>query len=48
MKNVICIAAIVMSLFGSATLAVAQPDKGVVTGSELNAAAHANGGYYTR
>jgi hypothetical protein len=50
MKNVMCIIAIVMSLVGSANLAMAQshPDGGVVTGSEANRAAHANGGEYTQ
>ena len=48
MKNIMYVAAIVVSLIGSASLAAAQPDKGVTTGSESNSAAHANGGYYTR
>ena len=49
MKNVMCIVAIVMSLVGSANLAMAQAfqDQGVVTGSEANRAAHANDGEYT-
>ena len=47
MKNVMQILAIVMSLVGSATLAMAQPDMGVTTGSEANSAAHYNGGEYT-
>jgi hypothetical protein len=49
MKNVMCIVAIVMSLVGSANLAMAQsvPDMGVVTGSEANSEAHANGGEYS-
>jgi hypothetical protein len=40
MKKVMCIAAIVMSLVGTANLAMAQPDMGVVTGSEANTEAH--------
>jgi hypothetical protein len=48
MKNIMYVAAIVMSLVGSASLAAAQPDKGVVTGSESNTAAHFHGGDYTR
>jgi len=49
MKNVMCIVAIVVSLVGSANLAMAQTfqDQGVVTGSEANRAEHANGGEYT-
>ena len=49
MKNVMCIVAIVMSLVGSANLAMAQTfqDQGVVTGSEANRDAHFNGGEYT-
>jgi hypothetical protein len=49
MKNVMCIVAIVMSLVGSANLAMAQsyPDRDVVTGSEANRAAHYNYGEYT-
>ena len=34
MKNVMCIVAVVMSLIGSANLAMALPDDGVVTGSQ--------------
>ena len=48
MKNIMYVVAIVMSLVGSASLAAAQPDKGVVTGSESNTAAHFHGGDYTR
>jgi hypothetical protein len=47
MKNIMYVAAIVISLIGGASLAAAQPDKGVTTGSESNSAAHANGGYYS-
>jgi hypothetical protein len=43
MKKVMCIAAIVMSLVGSANLAMAQPDMGVTTGSEANTEAHIHG-----
>jgi hypothetical protein len=49
MKNVMCILAIVMSLVGSANLAMAQsyPDMGIRTGTEANRAAHSNNGEYT-
>jgi hypothetical protein len=49
MKNVMYIVAIVMSLVGSANLAMAQTfqDQGVVTGSEANRAAHAHDGEYS-
>ncbi len=36
MKNVMCIVAIVLSLAGSANVALAYGGQGVVTGSELN------------
>jgi hypothetical protein len=41
-----CIVAVVMSLIGSANLAMALPDDGVVTGSQANTDARANGGEY--
>jgi hypothetical protein len=49
MKNVMGIVAIVMSLVGSANLAMAQslPNNGIVTGSQGNSEAHAHGGDYT-
>jgi hypothetical protein len=49
MKNVMCILAIVMSLVGSANLAMAQstPDLGANTGSEANRRAIYNNGEYT-
>jgi len=43
MKKIMYIAAIVMSLVGSANLAMAQPDMGVTTGSEANTEAHIHG-----
>ena len=46
MKNVMCIVAVVMSLVGSANLAMALPDDGVVTGSQANTDARANAGEY--
>jgi hypothetical protein len=44
-----CIVAIVMSLVGSANLAMAQSysNNGIVTGSQANSKAHANDGEYT-
>jgi hypothetical protein len=49
MKNVMCIVAIVMSLVGGASFAMAQsrPDMDVHTGSEANRAAQYNNGEYT-
>ena len=43
MKKVMYIAAIVMSLVGSANFAMAQPDMGVTTGSEANTEAQIHG-----
>jgi hypothetical protein len=48
MKNVMSIVAIVLSLVGSANLAMAQsnPDLGVVTSSEANSTANYHDGEY--
>jgi hypothetical protein len=48
MKNVMSIVAIVLSLVGSANLAMAQsnPDLSVVTSSEANSAANTHDGEY--
>ena len=48
MKNVMSIVAIVLSLVGSANLAMAQSvlDEGIVTGSQANSAANAHDGEY--